>query len=251
MSENKQDTITVELPIGVTQSGSVRVAGYWLTRDNWRSVVEGLSSVSSLVAAIAPAVVAWIERDEWKPLDLPAVGRTIKATLRDGRVETFKVGKVVDGSTWAYVSKADSYDAARFIQRRFDVDDLHPTDIIAWEYVDETAEHTITTVNTARAEALERASIWVERIYPAGLVKRDSIIADLNEWAGRATRGIAPSGREYARLTPAPAVTVEQLSVMAQTIEDRCWCQSCGSGGEHVRELLAKAGLTVAGEANR
>ena len=132
-----KDTITVELPIEAGENYVGLPGIVTLSRDNWRDAVESPHRWSPDVRNLAPAVVAWIERDEWKPLDLPDEGRTIKATLRDGRVETFKVRKVVSGSAWTRVWKDDSDDVARYIQRVRDVYPPDPTDIVAWEYVDE------------------------------------------------------------------------------------------------------------------
>lgn len=133
------DTITVELPIEAHHDCYVSVTGVVsVSRETWREIAANPNATrNNIVRTVAPAVVAWIERDEWKPLDLPEVGRTIEATLRDGRVETFKVGKVKDDSAWAYVWKADSGHRARFIQRTIDATDHGPRDIIAWDYVDE------------------------------------------------------------------------------------------------------------------
>lgn len=133
------DTINVELPIEARDGGYVSVGSLVLPRGYWREVATDLALASVIVRAVAPAVVAWMERDEWKPLDVPEVGRTIKATLRDGRVETFEVGVTETGhySEWAGVWKIGSSGEVHYIQRVRDVVDAGPGDIIAWEYVDE------------------------------------------------------------------------------------------------------------------
>lgn len=52
--------------------------------------------------------------------------------------------------------------------------------------------------NQARAEALTKARQWLDRIAPNGLISKADVLADLDLWADRATRGIQPNGNPYA-----------------------------------------------------
>lgn len=49
----------------------------------------------------------------------------------------------------------------------------------------------------ARVEALTKARAWINRIYPAGLIAKKAVLADLEEWADRAKRGVQPNGHPY------------------------------------------------------
>jgi hypothetical protein len=55
-----------------------------------------------------------------------------------------------------------------------------------------------------RADAFVAARTWIERTHRPGLTSRATVIADLDEWADRAQRGVHPSGRPWpsAALTP-------------------------------------------------
>ena len=152
MSENKQDTINVDLPIEAVADGRVSVLDIILSREYWSKVAATPdSALTDWTRVLAPAVVAWIERDEWKPLDLPEKGRTIKATLRDGSEETFEVKGVDDyGAGWVEVWKVDARREVRYIPLTIDAASRPPTDIIAWEYVDEPAESVLSAQDIRR-----------------------------------------------------------------------------------------------------
>lgn len=49
----------------------------------------------------------------------------------------------------------------------------------------------------ARAEALAKAHQWLDHIAPNGLISKASVLADLEMWSRRATRGIQPNGNPY------------------------------------------------------
>ena len=75
-----------------------------------------------------------------------------------------------------------------------------PGDVVTSDWDTWVAEHDAQVAARAREEALTVAAAWIERLYPAGLVGRAWVLADLHEWAERASRGVAPSGRPYDRI---------------------------------------------------
>ena len=224
-----KDTITVELPIEARSGGYVSVAGFVsASRDRWREIATDLAGASVGVTALAPAVVAWIERGEFKPLDLPEVGRRIKATLRDGYVETFKVSAIEGASAWARVWNADANGGFRFIQRVRDVDDPSPDDIISWEYVDEPA---ISAESPTFGDLAEVFRNWSRQG-----VTLASIEYVLN--------------REYPEAANRqPAISNEQAQTMVETVARELFISD-----RYALVVLAQAwsdaGLSVAGESD-
>lgn len=147
-----KDTITVELPIKAEDGGYVRVFGIRWAREYWREFAADPSiALSEQTRVLAPAVVAWIERDEWKPLGVPEVGRTIKATKRNGKTEAFQTSEVkaLRRVVHVYDSEGDHFAIPLTVERAEWERDY---DIIAWEYVDEPAQPTIS------AEQVEAAA---------------------------------------------------------------------------------------------
>ena len=157
-----QNTITVELPIEVDGTDVVRVPHIGsMRRNRWREIAANPGQFGyGGHDIVAPSVVEWIERDEWEPLDVPEVGRTIKATLRDGRVETFTVKSVSGSEFWAIVRSAT--EERYYLEVKPDERERDEFDITAWHYVDdkpaltlaEIADQLQTTVDQIR-EALE------------------------------------------------------------------------------------------------
>lgn len=138
------DTITVELPIEASGDDYVGVEHAALaTRERWREIAADPvgADTSALTARVAPAVVAWIERDEADPIKIPADGSKIRATLGDGSVHVIavkgasRVGKLAG----VIQSSITQYRVGEWTDGHEDPQ----RDIIAWEYVDEPVEVTL------------------------------------------------------------------------------------------------------------
>lgn len=156
MSTEQKDTITVELPIEA-RGTDVDVAGSERTRANWRAIAANPDVTAfPLARALAPAVVAWIERDEFKPLGIPEVGRTIKATKRNGKTETFQTSEVMalQRAVHVYDSEGDHFGSIPLTVERaaWELD----YDITAWDYVEsDPAKSTATVHVTVKPDMTE------------------------------------------------------------------------------------------------
>lgn len=170
MSENKQDTINVELPIKA-RGDWVYVSSDWAaSRERWREIAAGEWGYAvSATRTIAPAVVEWIERDEWEPLPIPDVGRKIQATLRDGRVVTLDVHRI--DRCFSYVG-VETCGALHFIESEPDgAAANHPRTITAWEYVDEFKPLDVPVVGRRIKATLRDGTVKtfeVERVHDIG-----------------------------------------------------------------------------------
>lgn len=103
----------------------------------WIDVEDGLHD---------PSDGGWTEVElpakPFVPLDVPEVGRKIKATLRSGRVETGRVRKTGGEPACHYVMFEETDREGMYIVDENQVVSRMYRDILAWEYVKEfTVEH--------------------------------------------------------------------------------------------------------------